>query len=247
MMAYPSDLCALKPTVISTCIDTRGSRDVHSDNEVLDAAAIEFAQHAYAATSLSSIAGHLNLTKGALVRRFPTKATFAQRILDVTRQAIIDERDISLEAYPASGIRTIVRFFLGVGARVTTEPQVAAGLVLLSDRASPVFASRELFNDWIDSLVILLKRAQDLGEINESEDIRDLAEYLFFANMGDGVFGGQLRSTNPAAPRMRMMRRALTHGVSPNAGEIIDELIASRADGTLAMIPRRSGREPQAS
>src|SRR5699024_7262594 len=110
MMAYPAEHCSLKPTAISTCIDTRGSRDVHSDKEVLDAAAIEFAQHAYAATALSAIAGPPNLTTGALVRRFPTKATFAQRIIDGTRQAIIDERDISLEAYPASGIRTIVRF-----------------------------------------------------------------------------------------------------------------------------------------
>lgn len=106
---------------------------------------------------------------------------------------------------------------------------------------------KELFNDWIDSVVIVLKRTQALGEIDESEGIRDLADYLIFAHMGDGVFGDKLRPTSSSASRMRMMRRALTHGVSTNAGEIIDELIASRADGTLTMIPRRSGRELQAS
>ena len=95
--------------------------------------------------------------------------------------------------------------------------------------------------------MIFLRTVQELGEIDESEDIRDLAEYLFFANTGDSVFGDRLRSSNSAAPRRAMIRRALSHGAAPDAGEIIDELIASRADGTLTMIPRRSGIEAQDS
>ena len=89
---------------------------------VLDAAAQEIVERGYAASSLASIAGHLGLTKGALVRKFPAKEDIAWAIIDTLRTVISEEYSRSLEVYPQSGIRAMTRFLLAVGAHATQEP-----------------------------------------------------------------------------------------------------------------------------
>src|SRR5699024_3069103 len=108
-------------------------------DQILAAAACEITQHGYAASSLSSIASHLGLTKGALVRRFPAKEQLAWGITATLRDAIAQERERSLKMYPRSGIRALLRFLLGIGEQAAVNPQFGAAVVLFFDRSSPGF------------------------------------------------------------------------------------------------------------
>lgn len=198
-----------------------------TQDEVLNAAAYEIVRYGYAASSLSSISAHLGLTKGALVRRFPTKEDFAWGIIDTLRRVINEERERSLTAYPHSGICALTRFLLAIGSRMRTAPQLAAAVVLFTDRASPAFEVAELFTDWQDALAAFFAVAQREGEIAKTEDIQELAEYVFITNVGQAVFVARAHGPAPSAPRLRLVRRTLKHAGVDNADQLIDHVLHS--------------------
>ncbi|WP_293787462.1 TetR/AcrR family transcriptional regulator [uncultured Aeromicrobium sp.] len=212
-----------------------------SRDEVLDAAAIEMMQHGYAASSLSSIAAHLGLTKGALVRRFPTKEHFAWGIIDTLRRVLEEERVTSLEVYPNSGVRAMIRFFLAVGIHAMQNLQVSAAVVLFTDRASPAFELADLLQDWKKALADFLSVAQREGEVSASEDVDELAEYVFVTNMGEAVFGVRSYAPDPSTERLRFIRRTLKYSGVTDADEIVNEVLRTHADGSLGDLPPRSG------
>lgn len=212
-----------------------------SEQELLDAAAREIVQHGYAASSLASIAGRVGLTKGALVRKFPAKQDIAWAIIATLRQVISDERSSSLEVYPQSGIRAMTRFLLGVGVRSASDPQVAAAVVLFTDRASPAFEVAEVLEDWMQALHEFLKVADEQGEVEASSDLQELAEYIFITNMGEAIFGARAYAPTRATRRLRFMRLTLRNSGVRDADAMIDEVLGSFGAGSLGELPARSG------
>lgn len=158
--------------------------DSSARDSMLNAAALEIVEHGYAASSLASIASRLGLTKGALVRRFPVKEEIAWGIIDMLRGVISNEYSRSLAVYPQSGIRSLIRFLLAVGTRAAREPQLAAAVVLFTDRASPGFEVAEVLDDWTQAIHGFLDVARDAGEVDPATDLQELAEYIFITNMG---------------------------------------------------------------
>lgn len=208
---------------------------------MLNAAALEIIEHGYAASSLASIASRLGLTKGALVRRFPAKEDIAWGIIGTLRSVISEEHSRSLEIYPRSGIRALIRFLLAVGARAVREPQVAAAVVLFTDRASPGFEVAQVLDDWKQSILGFLAVARDAGEIDTATDLQELAEYIFVTNMGEAIFGSRAHAPERDTPRLRFMRITLRNAGVNDVDMLVDEVLHSNAAGSIEQLPPRSG------
>lgn len=212
--------------------------------QLLDAAACEIARHGYTASSLASIAGNLGLTKGALVRHFPAKEDIAWAIIGTLRDVIAEERARSKEVYPEHGIRAMIRFLLSVGARAAQEPQIAAGVVLFTDRASPTFEVAEVREDWISALHHFLKSAHAGGELGDEPSPRELADYIFIMNMGEAIFGARTYTSEHATQRLRFMRITLRNAGVRDADAMIDEVFSTCGASSLEKLPARAGLNP---
>lgn len=212
-----------------------------SREQMLAAAACEIVQHGYAASSLSSIASHLGLTKGALVRQFPTKEDLAWGIIATLRDAIGQDRAQSLALHPRSGVRALLRFLLVIGERTAMDPRFGAAVVLFFDRSSPGFKNADLFSDWKGSLESFLKVAQREGEIYPTEDLQELAEYIFVTNLGEAVFVARAWAPFQSGRKLRFTGRALRGAGVQHIDELIDEILRSKTDWTLHQRPGCAG------
>jgi|GEM_PF-3087472 Transcriptional regulator len=209
-------------------------------DRILDAAAAEMMQHGYAASSMSSIASRMGLTKGSLTRHFPTKEALARAVVENLEEAAIAQRELSLARYPTSGIRATIDFLLAIGRQSTEGPLVTAAAVLFTDRTSPTFASRGLLAVWNDSFTAFFELAQQVGELPAKTSVKDLAEYAFITNIGEAVFAARAYSPAAQAEPLHFLRFTLrAAGVAR-----IDELIAE-VDAALGL-PESDERDSRA-
>ncbi|WP_307368208.1 TetR/AcrR family transcriptional regulator [Microbacterium sp. W4I4] len=211
-----------------------------SKAELLDAAARELLHSGYAASSLASIAARLGLTKGALGRKFPAKKDIAWGIIDTLREVIAEESSRALELYPHSGIRAMIRFLLAVGVRAAQEPQIAAGAVLITDRASPAFEVAEVLDGWVLALRRFLEVALDSEELPAGTDLEELSEYIFVTNLGEAIFGARAYAPPRSTPRLRFMRVTLRYAGVADADDLIDEVWGGFSADALEGLPTRS-------
>lgn len=191
---------------------------------ILEAAAAEMMQHGYAASSLSSIAARLSLTKGALTRQFPTKEALAQAVVANLEAAAIAQRTLSLAAYPDSGIRAAVHFLLAIGPQPGQSPIVAAAAVLLTDRTSPTFAAASLLAVWQESLTSFFELAKRVGELPLETSANDLAEYTFITNVGEVAFAARAYSPGAQAEPLHFLRFTLRAAGVRQIDAVIDEV-----------------------
>ncbi|MGO3678734.1 MAG: TetR family transcriptional regulator, partial [Microbacteriaceae bacterium] len=94
--------------------------------QILEAAAQEFVERGYAAATLSSVAGRLGLTKGALAHHFPTKDELLSGLGEQLSQAIEDSDRVTRAAFPNSGIHAAVAYLVQLSAIAAKNVCVAS-------------------------------------------------------------------------------------------------------------------------
>lgn len=205
--------------------------------EMLDAAAHEFIEHGYAATSLSSVAGRLHLTKGALAHHFPTKDALLDGLGETLSAAIAESERVTLLAYPDNGIQAIITYMLHLGSTAAQNIQVAAALVLLTDRGTPQNVLRELFFEWLDALQLLLRNAQERGEIAENLDLDEVSEFLLATNVGTTLIPSRSGVKENRKKRLRFLRLALTSLGAEDVDGKVDEVLTTQANALVILPP----------
>ena len=196
---------------------------------ILDAAAAEMLQHGYAASSLSAIASRLGLTKGALVRRFPTKEALAQALVENLRAEVVSQRERSAQAYPDSGVRAMIDFLWELGTASEAKPLAAAAAVLITDRTSPTFAMTEVVAVWRSALVAFFERARQLGELPEPSSASELAEYALITSIGEAALSAHVYSPAARGEPLHFLRFTLTAAGVVDVDGQIDEVLARRS------------------
>lgn len=177
---------------------------------IAEAAAQEFLEHGYAGASLARIAGRLGLTKGALVYHFRAKADFASYFVDVVRQATRQANAFAKETYPNCGPRRLLLYFLVMGAWREKEQQVAAGIALFADRASPAYEADDVIRDWL-ALSVEGFEASPVREHADGETSPlEAAEMFLVTNLGALFFGRHVRLNAKGTEPLRFLRLALT-------------------------------------
>jgi AcrR family transcriptional regulator len=174
---------------------------------IAEAAAREILERGYAGASLSAIASRLNLTKGALVHHFPAKSTFASHFVEVVRAATQQASDFSVSAYPDSGSRRLILYFMLMGQWRAREAQYAAGMSLFSDKASPAFESEGVIDSWLALSIEALEVSRKSGEIVTDISTLEAAELFLVTNLGAQIFSryASADSFGPAPLRFVLM------------------------------------------
>lgn len=204
--------------------------------DLLCAAACEITERGFAGASLSAIAARLGLTKGALVRQFPTKEHFARGIIELLRTALNEALARSLAVYPNSGLHALVRFLLVIQTRASSRPEVTAGIVLLSDRAAPERETAALAENWLHNLVTLLELSQQQHEIDADVSVSRLANHLMMLNLGEAIVRTRNLTPKIPAPPLDALRFTFRNVGVPNLDQVISEVLG--AEDFAAELPR---------
>lgn len=208
---------------------------VQKRKELLDAAANEFIEQGYAATSLATVAGRLNLTKGALAHHFPTKQSLLSGLAQTLRESIDNSAALTRTAYPESGIQAAIAFILQLGATAAQNVQVAAALVMITDRSARIDEFAHVSMHWVQILAAFLDDAQQSGEIRDDLDTTEAAQFMLATNIGATLLPSLSKPIRNRAKRLRFMRLGMRSLGMKNVDSVIDGIIASGANGTLQM------------
>lgn len=197
---------------------------------IIDAAATEMSLRGYAAASLSSVAAHLHLTKGALARRFPTKDLLAQEIVSTLRDSIAAARHRASVLYPDSGVRALVHFLLDVEDHARDNLRNRAAVVLLIDRSSPVFGVADTMIGWKSALLGFFELASQRGEIDETLVIEDIVDAMFARHIGELLLEGVVTEKTEARPRLRFTRLSLKAAGVRSVDSVVDAVVGQRSN-----------------
>lgn len=195
--------------------------------QILEAAAQEFVERGYAAATLSSVAGRLGLTKGALAHHFPTKDELLSGLGEQLSQAIEDSDRVTRAAFPNSGIHAAVAYLVQLSAIAAKNVCVASTLVLLTDRGAPPSAISELILEWLDGLVSFLKQAQDSGQIAPEVDVEEFGEFMLATNIGTTLIPSRTPTPQNRRKRLRFIRLGLASLGLENPDQVVDEVLLS--------------------
>lgn len=195
--------------------------------EILIAAAKEFIERGYAAATLSSVAGRLGLTKGALAHHFPTKDELLVGLAEHLDAAIIESERITRVAYPSSGIHSAVAYLVQLSAIAAKNVQVAATLLLLTDRGTPPNLIAELIFKWLDGLTLFLKQAQEEGQVSPDIDVQEAAEFMLATNIGTTLIPSRSGVPQNRRKRLKYIRLGLQALGVTDTNKIVDEVLLS--------------------
>jgi AcrR family transcriptional regulator len=110
-------------------------------DQVLDAAAEEFALHGYAGTNLATVAVRTGMTKGALYGHFPSKRALASALVN---QSTETWNGIRRSVARASADTTLQGLALAVARQMKDDTRFRAALRLAADCTLPVGGAPDL-------------------------------------------------------------------------------------------------------
>lgn len=196
---------------------------------IAEAAAQEFVSNGYAGASLSRIANRLGLTKGALVYHFRAKADFASYFVGVVRDATAHADRFARTEYPDCGARRLLLHFMLMGTWRAREPQVAAGIALFADSASPTFETDGVIRDWLNLSIDAFESCKARGTFQGDMETLEAAEMFLVTNLGVVFFGRHVRHNEPGTKPMRFVRLALAAVGVPDVDQHAEEVISTYA------------------
>lgn len=110
-------------------------------DQVLDAAAEEFALHGYAGTNLATVAIRTGMTKGALYGHFPSKKALARALVS---QSADTWNGIRRSAARASADATLQGLIQAVARQMADDTRFRAALRLAADCTLPIGGAPDL-------------------------------------------------------------------------------------------------------
>jgi AcrR family transcriptional regulator len=117
------------------------ARAMRTRDQVLDAAAEEFALHGYAGTNLATVAVRTGMSKGALYGHFPSKKALADALVTQSKETWNNIRNSVGEASADAALRDLA---LAVGRQMAHDTRFQAALRLAADGTLPVGGAPDL-------------------------------------------------------------------------------------------------------
>ncbi|OBK22046.1 TetR family transcriptional regulator [Mycobacterium asiaticum] len=151
--------------------------------QILRAAAHQFARRAYHDVGLDDILAEAELTKGAMYFHFRSKHALAVAIIDqhtAEGRAAVDD----LLARQLSGLETLIDFCYLAAVRDTTKDVARAAAHLLESVGRTAGQQSQVLGGWIEMLTVVVQRAIDEGDVAPGCDPRDVARLIVSMYMG---------------------------------------------------------------
>jgi TetR/AcrR family transcriptional regulator, transcriptional repressor for nem operon len=163
--------------------ETTDTRADTTRQQILRAAAGQFARLPYHQVGLDDVLAEAELTKGAMYFHFRSKHALALAIIEdqITRS---DEAITDLLARKLSGLETLIDFSYQLALRDITEDMSRSALHLVESIGRIEGLQTKLHQTWIDNLTVAVQRGIAEGDVLEECDPMDVARLLASAYMG---------------------------------------------------------------
>jgi AcrR family transcriptional regulator len=176
------------------------SNDSKADStrqQILFAAARQFARQPYHQVGIDAVLAEAELTKGAMYFHFRSKHAVALAIIDgqTTRS---NEAFTDLLARKFSGLETLIDFSYQLAVRDISEDISRAALHLVESIGRIDGLQAKLHREWIDNLTVAVQRGISEGDLLELCDPNDVGRLLASVYMG-------LRQTSDLDERERFL------------------------------------------
>jgi TetR/AcrR family transcriptional regulator, transcriptional repressor for nem operon len=151
--------------------------------QLLHAAAHQFAQRAYHDVGLDDVLAEAELTKGAMYFHFRSKHALA---LAVIEDQAVQAREVvaALVARKFSGLETLIDLCYQMAVRDISEDMARAGFNLLESIGRVEGLQAQQLDGWIQTLSVIADRGIAEGDILDECDPQDVGRLLVSMYMG---------------------------------------------------------------
>jgi AcrR family transcriptional regulator len=151
--------------------------------QILRAAAHQFAHRPYSLVSLDDILADAEVTKGALYFHFRSKHALALAVIDDhSRAARVAVTDVL--SHKLSGLETLIEISYLTAARDIGDQTARAGLNLLESIGRYNKLQANVLGEWIEAFGLLVERAAAEGDVLDRRDPTDIGRLLVALYMG---------------------------------------------------------------
>lgn len=151
--------------------------------EILRAAAHQFAQRPYHQVGLDDVLAEAELTAGAVYFHFRSKYALALAVIeDQATKYMAAAQDLLTRKL--SGLETLVDVAYLIAVADISEDIARAGLNLLESVGRNEGLQTKLLGDWVQLLGLIVERAAAEGETIEQPDARDVGRLLVSLYLG---------------------------------------------------------------
>jgi TetR/AcrR family transcriptional regulator, transcriptional repressor for nem operon len=151
--------------------------------QILRAAAHQFARLPYHRVGLDDVLGEAELTKGAMYFHFRSKHALALAIVE-DQAAEAKEVVAALVTRKFSGLETLIDFSYQIAVRDISEDMARAGFNLLEQIGRLEGLQAQQLAGWIQTLAVIADRAIAEGDILDECDPQDVARLQVSTYMG---------------------------------------------------------------
>jgi TetR/AcrR family transcriptional regulator, transcriptional repressor for nem operon len=163
--------------------ETTDTRADTTRQQILHAAAHQFARRPYHQVGLDDVLAEAELTKGAMYFHFRSKHALAMAVIEDqiiwSSEAVAD-----LLTRKLSGLETLIELFYQVAVRDISEDSGRAGLHLLESVGRIEALQADLLGQWIQTLTVIVQRAIAEGDILDHCEPQDVGRLLVSLYMG---------------------------------------------------------------
>jgi AcrR family transcriptional regulator len=222
-----SKACTAELFTAMTTHSTDGRADT-TRQQILRAAAHQFARRPYHEVGLDDILAAAELTKGAMYFHFKSKHALAVAIIDgQTEAGAVAVQDLLTRGL--SGLETLIDFSYLIAIKDITTDVVRSGLNLLESIGLSDGLQERLFDRWIKALARVAEQAKSEGDINEQCDPQGIGRLMVSLHMG-------LRKTSNLDEPERFLRDLemcwtllLTGILQPDRSDYFSQFLRRRA------------------
>jgi TetR/AcrR family transcriptional regulator, transcriptional repressor for nem operon len=163
--------------------ETSDTRADSTRQQILRAAARQFARLPYHQVGLDDVLAEAELTKGAMYFHFRSKHALALAIIEdqITRS---DAAITDLLARKLSGLETLIDFSYQLAVRDISEDISRAALHLVESIGRVEGLQTKLHRHWIDNLMVAVQRGIGEGDVVEDCEAEDVGRLVASSYMG---------------------------------------------------------------
>jgi TetR/AcrR family transcriptional regulator, transcriptional repressor for nem operon len=163
--------------------ETPDTRADSTRQQILRAAARQFARLPYHQVGLDDVLAEAELTKGAMYFHFRSKHALALAIIDdqaTEARAVVE----ALVSRKFSGLETLIDFSYQTAVRDISTDMARAGFNLLESIGRIEGLQAERLEGWIQTLTVIAGRAIDEGDVLDECDAQEVGRLLVSIYMG---------------------------------------------------------------
>lgn len=179
---------------------------------IIAGAASVFEDFGYGNASLAQVADRSQVTKGALYFHFRSKEDLALAVIEEQHNLTVGGSERIL-AEDAPALATMIRMCGDFGQQLVERQVVRAGIRLTLEGPAFGHPVRKPYEDWVSTMELLVRRAQDEGDIDSSIDPGELARYIVASFTGVQMVSQVLTGRTDVIHRIHQMWVLILPGI----------------------------------